>query len=208
MQDQPLRLLTVARLSSDKGHRFALEAIRILAQRGLLVEYRVVGTGPEGSALGEMSKELGIADRVRFLGELDDEELRQQYGEAHIFILPSLKDRVGRHEETQGVAIQEAQASGAIVIATRVGGVPECVDDGRSAFLVADRDAAALAERIEWIASHPCEWMSWQRTARAWVELHFDMNRIGDQLRNVYQEALQIKGCNGSAGVSSSWDGS
>lgn len=184
-------ILTVARFHRDKGHEYAIRAVAQLVALGKELEYRLVGVGPERAKLEALVAELGLRDRVRFLGQLNDEELRREYATAHIFILPSIRDEVGHHEETQGAVIQEAQASGAIVISTRTGGIPECVDDGRSAFLVPDRDADAMANIIFEVISSPDQWDEWQRAGRAWVEAHFDTAVLGDKLWALYQEALQ-----------------
>src|SRR5690606_2043888 len=116
--------------------------------------------------------------------------LKDIYAKSHIFILPSLKAIDGFHEETQGVAIQEAQASGLIVIATKTGGLPECVEDDRSAFLVEDRNSQAITEKLQWIIDNPEHWNQWQRDARRHVETHFDIDVTGDRLMQIYSDAI------------------
>ena len=190
--NEPVIILTVARLQPDKGHEFAIRAVAEVLRGGGNVEYRIVSDGPERRKLEALAVELGIADRVKFLGQLDDAGLNREYSSAHIFILPSVRDRIGKHEETQGEVIQEAQASGAIVISTLTGGIPECVDDGRSAFLVPDRDAPALARAIQHILDHPERWTEWQTLAREWVETHYDMRVIGDRMWALYEEAVAL----------------
>ena len=184
-----LILMTVARLSPDKGLRYAIGAIAGLRKMGLDVEYRLVGTGPQKAELSDLVQELGVGEQVKFLGEVTDAELGRQYQEAHIFILPSVPDPSGNsHVETQGVVIQEAQASGVLVVAARTGGIPECVDDGRSAFLVPPQDAEALAQKLAWLIDHGDSWLAWQREARAWVESHFAMELVGERLWAHYSE--------------------
>jgi len=192
-EDEPLRLLTVGRLHPDKGHRYMIEAVRLLAARGIRAEYRIIGEGPERDRLEDFARDLSVDDRVTFLGAIGDGPLLDEYANAHVFILPSVIDRTGHHEETQGVVIQEAQCSGTIVVATRTGGIPECVDDGVSAFLVEDRSAEALADRLAHIATHPEDWGRWQRLGREWVAQHFDMSRIGQRLWDIYVELIDAK---------------
>lgn len=173
------RLLTVGRLHPDKGHRHAIEAVRRLREKGYSIQYRIVGVGPLRDALERQAAEAGLADSVRFLGELTDEELAQEYRGADVFVLPSVKDREGKHEETQGVVMQEAQACGVIVVATRTGGIPECLDAGKSAFLAEERDPDSLAAAIETVLAAPERWPEWQAAGRGWVEEHFDLRKIG-----------------------------
>ncbi|MEX2048888.1 MAG: glycosyltransferase [Gemmatimonadota bacterium] len=193
-EGEPLRLLTVARLHPDKGHRYAFEAVRRALQMGLQVNYRVVGTGPERENLERLVREMGIDDCVHFLGAVDDRTLLAEYANAHVFVLPSVRDETGHHEETQGVVIQEAQASGKIVVATRTGGIPECVDDGVSAFLVPDRSGDAIAEALARIAARIEVWPRWQQQGRQWVESRFDARMIGRRLWDVYCGAVARNG--------------
>ena len=145
-------------------------------------------------SLEELARDLSVGDRVTFLGALNERPLLAEYANAHVFILPSLRDRTGHDcEETQGVVLQEAQCSGKIVVATRTGGIPECVDDGVSGFLVEDRSAEALAGRLADIATHPEDWERWQRLGREWVERNFDMQMIGQKLWDIYMELLHAE---------------
>jgi len=185
----PVRILTVGRLHEDKGHRYALQALSSLSRRGLEFEYRVVGVGPDREKLRALSEELGIGGHVAFTGEVDDDGLRREYQEAHLFLFPSLRDLKGKHEETQGVALQEAQASGCIAIATRTGGIPECVDESH-ARLVTDRDADALAEAILDVMARPERWPEWQAAGRRWVEDRYSVDVIGRRLAELYLTVL------------------
>jgi glycosyltransferase involved in cell wall biosynthesis len=191
---RPLRLLTVGRLNVDKGQRFALEAVSLLAERGVDVDYRVVGDGPQRDALEGLASELGVGGRVHFTGRVDDATLREEYADADVFLLPSVKRDGHFHEETQGVVIQEAQASGCIVVATRTGGIPECVDEGVSAFLVDDRRPDQIADAVAQVAAQPDRWTEWQQRGRAWVESRYDMEAIGDRLWSIYRELVDGAG--------------
>jgi len=192
--DAPLRVLTVGRLHRDKGHRYAIEAVRLLSERGRAVEYRIVGHGPYHSKLGAWAAEVGVGDRVTVVGGVDDAGLLEQYAWADVFLLPSVRDETGHHEETQGVVMQEAQASGKIVVATRTGGIPECLDDGRSAFVVEDRSGPAIADALDFVADHPERWEEWQRLGREWVEERFDIDVIGRELWALYGEVRCNRG--------------
>lgn len=186
----PLVILTVARLHRDKGHDYALAAVAELLRRGVRLEYRIVGGGPELARLRQEVTRLGLQRDVRLFGEISERELRQQYQEGQIFLLPSVRSQDGYHEETQGVVIQEAQASGLLVIATRTGGIPECVIDDENAFLVPDRDPDAIVERIQHLIVHAEQWFGWQKAARQHVEAHFDAEALGLTLLGHYERAV------------------
>ena len=186
--EEPLRLLAVGRLHPDKGHRYAIEAVRMLRERGVPVQYRIAGVGPNRAELETLSRDLDVEENVTFLGGVFDEELLAEYHESDIVVLSSVANEDGSWQETQGVVLQEAQACGTLVVATSTGGIPECLDDGVSAFLVPDRDAASLADKLEWIAERRGSWTEWQRLGRAWVEERFDIRVVGQSLTDLYSE--------------------
>lgn len=185
-----LKILTVGRFSEDKGQKYAMEGIAKLIKKGFNIEYTLIGEGLNKNNLIQFADELGISQFIRFKSSLSEQDIIKHYHEAHIFVLPSLRAFDGCHEETQGVVLQEAQACGAIVIATRVGGIPECVQDGESAFLVEDRNSDAIAEKIEWIMNNPQKWDEWQANARKHVEENYDINLIGCKMMALYNQLL------------------
>lgn len=81
--------------------------------------------------------------------------------------------------------MQEAQASGCLLVATRTGGIPECVDEGH-ARLVPDRDERALAGAILDLLQHPDRWPEWQAAGRRWVEERYSVSVIGRRLAELY----------------------
>jgi len=188
--DAPIEILTVGRLSIDKGHLYVLQAIAQLKSKGYKLKYTMLGCGSGQADLESAITSLDIHDEVRILPPTSGAPLFQLFADAHIFILPSIHMENNLWQETQGVVIQEAQASGAIVIATKTGGIPECVDDGKSAFLVEDRNAQAIADKVQWIIDNPQHWSEWQHSARHYVETHFDIDVIGKRLMQIYADTI------------------
>jgi glycosyltransferase involved in cell wall biosynthesis len=130
------RLLNVAALAEKKGHRFLLEALVGLPDATL----DVIGGGELRNDLERLAAQLGVSDRVGFLGERSKEEVAELMRSADVFVLPSLAENLP-------VVLIEAQATGLPAVATDVGGVSELVDDA-AGVLVTPGDAAALAEAI------------------------------------------------------------
>jgi glycosyltransferase involved in cell wall biosynthesis len=129
-------LLTVAALAEKKGQRFLLDALADVPEATL----DVVGDGELRATLERQASALGLDGRVRFHGERPKEEVSELMRQADLFVLPSLAENLP-------VALIEAQASGLPAVATRVGGVPELVDE-RAGALVEPGDAATLAAAI------------------------------------------------------------
>ena len=128
-----------------KAVQVLLQAWQILAAGGSLrASDRLViaGDGPERAALEARAAAGGEPQQIRFLGEISQRDLALWLDAATAFCLPS------RNEGTPNVII-EALASGRPVVASRVGGIPEIVTDGRNGFLVESGDAAQLAARLQ-----------------------------------------------------------
>jgi glycosyltransferase involved in cell wall biosynthesis len=138
IQAQERVVLAVGRLSPEKGHRDLLSAMRrmITEEPLLMLRLVIVGDGVERRRLeGEVSA-AGLSRQVIFAGHQAD--VRPYYGLANVFVLPS-------HSEGSPNVLLEAMAAGLPIAATAVGGVPETVQDGRTALLAEPRDPAALA---------------------------------------------------------------
>jgi len=170
-----IRFLTVSRLIEKKGIEFGLRALAQMARKlpGLDWDYIVIGTGPLRDGLEALARQLGIADRIHFMGGQPHAEVKRQLGLAHIFLLPSVVAADGDMEGIP-VAIMEAMAAGLTVASTRHSGIPELVDDGISGLLAAERDVAALAGNLARLATDEGLRLSLARAARLKVETDFN----------------------------------
>ena len=183
--NESLCLLTVGRLHKEKGYGYSLLAIARLLRFGLKLEYHIVGTGPDIFWIRNLINRLGILDHVTIHEGLEKNDLDKFYQKAHIFILPSLSNPIDQWVETQGVVLQEAQACGCIPVATRVGGIPECVNDKQDAILVKDRSSKAICEAVRYLLDRPEEWQSFQNNGRRNVELNFSADVIGKKMAGI-----------------------
>ena len=140
-------ILSVGRLSREKGHLELVEALGVLRRRlnpesGLKLV--IVGEGPERVRLERKASAVGVADQIVFAGQTDD--VRPFYAMADVLALPS-------NSEGSPLVLREAMAAGLPVVATRVGGVPEIAVAGESALLVAPRDPAGMAAALDRVLS-------------------------------------------------------
>lgn len=136
-------ILTVGRLVARKGHIFLIEAMSLLRDHpeARLV---IVGEGHERPELEAAIGRLGLADRVELTGRISDEALHHLYQACHIFVLPAIVDS-GGDTEMLGMVSLEAMRYRKPVIATRVGGIADIVQDEETGILVEQRDSGALA---------------------------------------------------------------
>jgi phosphatidylinositol alpha-1,6-mannosyltransferase len=134
--------LFVGRLVERKGLDDLFAALSALPGR---VRLAVAGPGETASWRGR-AEAAGVADRVRFLGKVAEDDLPLLYRAADVFAAPSRDRREEDDVEGFGIVFLEAAASGLAVLATRTGGIPEAVEDGVGGLLVPPGDRAALTE--------------------------------------------------------------
>jgi len=146
-------LLTVCRLVPHKGVDTALEVLAALRRRGLDVGYLVAGDGPDAAALARRALELGVADQVRWLGRVPEDELPALYAAVDAYL--GLSREEGVEVEGFGLSLLGAAAAGLPVIAGASGGTGESVVEGVTGFRVPPLDVAAAAARVEGVLDDP-----------------------------------------------------
>jgi glycosyltransferase involved in cell wall biosynthesis len=177
-----LVVLCVGRLSFEKGHADLLQALAIL-KKSKVPEFRVVlaGEGPERGRLQTLCRQLGIEKRVLMPGHQSD--LRPYYGMADLLVLPS-------HTEGSPNVVLEAMTAGVAVAATRVGGVPEIVQQERTGVIVPPHEPAAMAEAMERLLRNPALRRQLAAAARDHVAQAFTPDAYRRSLVGIYCELL------------------
>ena len=178
---------TAARLVPNKGIDRLLRALqqaRIEHPWTLLV----AGDGSQQPLLQSLATELGLAERVRFLGTIT--EMREFYHQLDVYVQPSLS------LEGLPLVLTEAMACGLPVIATDVGATRELVRDGVDGSVIPPDDVPALTRTIETLAADPEK--RWQLGAnaqkRAWAE--FTSRKMGEKVLKIYADVLHKGGLN------------
>lgn len=164
-------------LEPIKGIFDALTALSLLSERGYTDwVLKIVGWGDQ-AAVSEVARQLGILTHLQFLGKLDRVTLAAELARADLALLPS-------HTDNFGLSIAEAQACGLPVVSYRVGGIPEEVLEGETAYLVDLFDTTALAEALQNLIENPKtarrmgqraaqfmhENFSWQKTTKLMLD--------------------------------------
>jgi L-malate glycosyltransferase len=175
------RLIMVANLRLEKGHDTLLAAVPAIAQVQPDLEVMLVGDGPLRPALAEAILNRGLRGRVTLLGERSD--VPALLDSSDVFVLPSTSEAFPN-------AVLEAMASGLPVIATRVGGIPELIESGRTGVLVAPRDPAALAQAVVDVIRHPERACAMGAAARAHVHDQYSFDRMVESFAHLYDTAL------------------
>lgn len=165
-----LRLLSVGRLEWKKGYDYGLLAIRRAVDAGLDLEYRIAGEGSAEDEVRYAVDDLGLRDRVRLLGRLTREEVREELGAADLLLHPSVSEGFAN-------AVLEAQAMEVPVVVTDAEGLSENVADGVTGYVVPRRDPAALAQRVLELAADPARRRQLGEAGRVRATERFDPGR-------------------------------
>ncbi len=163
-----LRLITTGSLVWVKGHEYALSAVRRLVDRGVDARLDIIGDGEERARVLYTIHDLNLADRVRLLGRLHPEAVRDRLREADVFVLSSVSEGISN-------AAIEAMACGLPVVTTDCGGMSEAVSHGVEGLVVPVRDPEAMAGALAALAADPALRAKLGRAARERVLRQFDL---------------------------------
>jgi glycosyltransferase involved in cell wall biosynthesis len=176
VRDEERLIVTVARLHPQKDLATALRALGRLDSRSVLA---IVGDGPLDEELRRTARELGLQDRVRFLGYRSD--ATDYVAAADVFCLSSVW-------EARALAAQEAIVLGVPVVATDVGGMAELIEDGASGRLVPKGDDAALATALAELLDSPALRTRLASRARRDLAARTSKEDMLRRLRRTYEE--------------------
>ena len=180
LPDGPL-LGIVARLSDVKGHSVLIDAMPAVLARFPAVRLLIVGEGKTAAGLKKQVETLGLEPQVIFMPVVN--RTADILPLLDIFVLPSL-------QEGLGLSAMEAQAAGLPVIASRVGGLPSLIEDGRTGRLVEPRDSAQLAGAIIDLLEHPQDALAMGQRARAFIEREYSALRMARETLKMYNQIL------------------
>ena len=193
-----LRILSVGRLVEKKGFEYGIRAIAELKRRGIACEYDVVGGGPLEEMLRDLAKTLGVDDCVRFHGAQARDYILSLHRNANVFAAPSVTAR-NAEQEVIPIVLMEAMASGLPVVSTHHASIAELVEDNVSGFLVPERDAGALADRLALLTEDEELRRQMGSAGRRIAEKLSDIDKLNRQLAATFEEVLS-----GSSGEASS----
>jgi len=179
-------LLAIGRLAPQKGFDVLLRACGEVFKDNSSHDLILAGDGPERDALVKLAQELQISSRVHFFGPAPRETAIRLFAGCEFVVTPS-------RQEAMGIVNLEAMAAGKAVIATRVGGVPEIVQDGKNGVLVPPESVSDLVQAIAAFLGNPARRA---QLAEAGMQraMEFDWSRINEQFRRIYSTLIPNRG--------------
>lgn len=176
-------ILFVGSLIPRKGCKFLIQSFKQISKKYPDIRLILVGIGPDELELKNLVYELGLGDKIQFLGSKTREEISSLMQRAKLFVLPSL-------EEGLGVVLLEAIACGTPCVASKVGGIPDVITEqvGR---LVSPGDPQQIANAVIEIIENPGLWQKLSQTARDRAVSVFDWEVIAIQLKQLYSRIFR-----------------
>ncbi|MBN1086332.1 colanic acid biosynthesis glycosyltransferase WcaL [Erwinia aphidicola] len=184
---QPLRILSVARLTEKKGLGVAIDACKILKAQGGHFEYTIVGNGDLEDELRATITNAKLEECVKMVGFKPQEEIKRYLDEADIFLLPSLTAADGDMEGIP-VALMEAMAVGLPVVSSEHSGIPELIEHNVSGWLVPEGDAEALADILLKLSKGEADVAPVVAAARLKVETEFNQHIAYRRLAEILEQ--------------------
>ena len=181
----PPTLLCLGRVVKEKGFDLALQALAKLGPEFRHVRLRIVGDGPDHPELKSLAAQLDLSDRVDFSPSISHSEVPQVLNKTTVMLVPS------RWQEPSGMVILHAALMKRPVIATRVGGIPEVVDDGKTGLLVENDNPDPLAAAIEALMLDPAGTEAMGSHAKARVVELFGFGAYFAKHIELYSECRQ-----------------
>jgi phosphatidyl-myo-inositol dimannoside synthase len=184
--DAPL-VFSAGRLVRKKGFEHLIDAARALAPAFPTLTVVIAGDGDLRDELRARAEAAG-SGTVRLLGVRSQDDVGRLSAAADVVVVPSVRDEAGNVDGLPNFAL-EALSTATPVVATRVGGLPQAIDDGVTGRLVVERDAKALADAIRDVLAHPARAREYGTAARQRVIRDFGWPRVAERFEAAYERA-------------------
>jgi len=176
--------VTIARLEPQKGHYYLIDAMPLIIKKYPNFILNIVGAGNLENELKNQAKDLGLQDHVVFWGRRTDPE--NILPAMALFILPSIWEGLG-------IAILEAQAVGVPVLASKVGGIMEIIESGKTGLLFAPKNSEAIFQSIEKLLSDSDLQQKIVKNAHEQVKEKFSLENMVQAYEDLYLELARLE---------------
>ena len=181
--EDTLHIVSVGRFCEKKGFNYLIEACRHLKARGLAFRCSIVGWGPLRDSMAAQIAELSLQAEVQLCHEMTQNQLIDFYQTGDIFVLPCILTDDGDRDGIPNVLL-EAMAMQLPAVSTEVSGIPELIEHMESGLLVAEKDAAALADALQLLLERPDLRTQFGQRGRAKVMDQFELKRSASRVQS------------------------
>lgn len=183
-------ILFAGRLIDLKGVNFLIKAMPKVLETYADAKLFIIGSGPLKDRLMDLAKGLGLADIVTFIDLVTQDELKKFYLLSDVFVLPSIINEKGETEGL-GVVMLEAMAAGLPVVGSKVGGIPDIIQDGKTGMLSKQKDPESIAAKIITLLSDEVLRKRIRENGMRLIEKKFSWERIAKEFMDVYHGVLR-----------------
>lgn len=180
-------ILSIGRLEERKGFQYIVDALKQLVSKYPDIQYLIAGDGPYRERLAERIKTLELEDRCKFLGRVSEEEKQELFDQCTVLVMPSFHDVGQRSVEGFGIVFIEANAHGKPSIGTDSGGIRDAIIEGKTGYIVPEKDVTKLAEAID--LSISTEATIDKEFCYQWAEKHYYSNLLNEYL-SLFDEVI------------------
>lgn len=180
-------IMMVGRMVEKKGFEYGIKAISKLGQKGINAELDLYGYGPDMNLLKKLTANLDLQDKIHFHGYQPIEAIFEAHDHHSILLAPSVTAKDGDMEGLPNT-ILESMAKGTAVVATRHAAIPEVVEDGKTGFLVDERDEASLSDVIEKIILGDFDLEEIRINARRVIEDQYGIQKMVSEVERIYDQ--------------------
>lgn len=178
------QILYVGRLTKEKGVEYLLRSMPEVISVFPKIELKLVGDGSDKNYFIEMAKNLNISKNVNFVGNVSSDEVKKYYKNSTIVIVPSI------YPDNFPTVCIEAMSVGRPLIGSRIGGIPELIDNGDNGYLVRPYSPESLAQKIMLLLLNKKLLNKFGSNARNKAEKKFDINEHIRKLENIYSALI------------------
>jgi glycosyltransferase involved in cell wall biosynthesis len=182
-EENIFRIIVVASLVHNKGHRYLLEAVSKIVKKNKKVRLIIVGDGVLKEELTSYAKSIGIGDYTEFTGLVTN--VGEIFKKSNIGVLPSIE------REGLGISLIEAMCCGLPVVGTNIGGITEVIQDNINGFIVPPKDAGVIERKLSVLIDNRIKRISMGNESRKLFEKKFDARIMLSQVDNLYNSLLK-----------------
>lgn len=183
-QPESGRMVCVCRFSPKKGLDIAIRACAKLRDNNVKFLYEIAGDGPQRRDLEDLIEELNLADKVKLLGAISNDQLIELFRRASVFLMPCVKTPDGDMDGIP-VAMMEAMVYEVPVVSTAISGIPELVEDGLSGRLAPEKDVDALEQILKELVADTDKIERFGKAGRDRVLKDFSISENAEKLREL-----------------------
>lgn len=180
---------TAGRFIPLKGFEYLIEAVKIIVHEynKTNIALAIAGKGPLRKKYIQLIDNYNLKDYIKLVGFIPNNQINKYFNEADIFVIPSIVDE---NEETEGFGVVslEANACETPVIGTKVGGIVDVIEEGRNGFLVEQKNARQLADKIIQLSDNKNLREEIGKKGRQKVMEEFNWDRVSDKIISIYEQ--------------------